>query len=81
MSYGFLVKAIKVTIDEQLLANLDATEEAKQEGRSAVLRRALGEYLSRRQQIEVAQAYARAYGEFGRVEELAGWESEGVGPP
>ncbi len=74
------MRAIQVTLDERLLAKLDATEEAKREGRSAVLRRALGEYLNRRRQSEIAEAYTRAYGESGQLEELAGWEGEGVWP-
>ena len=73
------MKAIQVTLDEELLKRLDATEEARAEGRSAVLRRALREYLSRRRRSEIAEAYSRAYGE-GGVDELAGWESEGVWP-
>lgn len=73
------MKAIQVTLDEELLKRLDATEEARAEGRSAVLRRALREYLSRRRRSEIAEAYSRAYGE-GGVDELDGWESEGVWP-
>jgi metal-responsive CopG/Arc/MetJ family transcriptional regulator len=80
MLYCSYMKAIQVTLDEQLLARLDATEEARQEGRSAVLRRALAEYLARRRRSEIAEGYARAYGEVGAVDELAGWESEGVWP-
>jgi metal-responsive CopG/Arc/MetJ family transcriptional regulator len=73
------MKAIQVTLDEDLLRRLDATEEARAVGRSAVLRRALREYLSRRRRSEIAEAYSRAYGQ-GRVEELEGWGSEGVWP-
>jgi metal-responsive CopG/Arc/MetJ family transcriptional regulator len=32
-------------LDEELVARLDASEEVKAEGRSAVLRRAVAEYL------------------------------------
>ena len=74
------MKAIQVTLDEQLLARLDATEEARKEGRSAVLRRALAEYLARSRRSEIAEGYARAYGESGVAGELAGWEGEGVWP-
>jgi metal-responsive CopG/Arc/MetJ family transcriptional regulator len=73
------MKAIQVTLDEELLKRLDATMEAQAEGRSAVLRRALREYLSRRRRSEIAEAYSRAYGE-GDVDELEGWDREGVWP-
>ncbi|PYR86414.1 MAG: hypothetical protein DMG19_13085, partial [Acidobacteria bacterium] len=42
------MKTIQITIDEALLAKLDADEETKRNGRSAVLRRAAAEYLNRR---------------------------------
>ena len=80
MLYSMFMKAVQVTLDEKLLARLDATEEAKREGRSAVLRRALAEYLARRRRSEIAEAYEKAYGEGGAGEELAGWEGEGVWP-
>ena len=80
MLYSMFMKAVQVTLDEKLLARLDATEEAKREGRSAVLRRALAEYLVRRRRSEIAEAYEKAYGEGGAGEELAGWEGEGVWP-
>jgi predicted transcriptional regulator len=79
MWYVLSMKAIQVTLDDELLKRLDATEEARAEGRSAVLRRALREYLSRRRRSEIAEAYSRAYGEAG-VGELDGWGSEGVWP-
>ena len=80
MLYCSYMRAIQVTLDEQLLARLDATEEARKEGRSAVLRRALAEYLARRRRSEIAEGYASAYGEAGAGDELAGWEREGVWP-
>lgn len=80
MWYSSYMKAVQVTLDEKLLDRLDATEEAKRDGRSAVLRRALAEYLARRRQSEIAEAYKRAYGDAGAGEELAGWENEGAWP-
>lgn len=75
------MKAIQITIDEDLLARLDADEEVRREGRSAVLRRAANEYLRKRRRRAIAEQYARAYGASpGLGEEFGGWEEEGVWP-
>ncbi len=75
------MKAIQITVDEELLAALDADEEVQQLGRSAVLRRAATEYLRQRAAERVAEAYQRAYGEApGLGEEYEGWEGEGQWP-
>jgi hypothetical protein len=79
MWYVLSMKAIQITLDEELLKRLDGTAEARAEGRSAVLRRALREYLSRRRRSEIAEAYSRAYGQ-GGVDELDGWAGEGAWP-
>ena len=66
-------------MDERLLEQLDADDEVRRAGRSAVLRRAVAEYLHRRRRV--SEAYARAYGRGeGLDEALAGWEHEGVWP-
>jgi len=81
MWYDPYMKAIQVTFDEELLARLDATEEARRDGRSAVLRRAAAEYLRRRERLRVAEAYRRAYADTATLEEdLDGWEEEGSWP-
>ena len=75
------MKAIQITLDEALLARLDADAEVRRDGRSAVLRRAADEYLRRRRRREIADQYAKAYGttpDLGR--EFAGWESESRWP-
>lgn len=75
------MKAIQITMDEELLAELDRTEEVRREGRSAVLRRAAAEYLSRRRRSEIAERYSRAYGDQpGLGDESTGWEDEGSWP-
>ncbi|HXT52403.1 MAG TPA: hypothetical protein VN811_15275 [Thermoanaerobaculia bacterium] len=75
------MKSIQVTFDEKLLAQLDATGEVRSEGRSAVLRRATAEYLARRRDSEIAEAYARGYGANpGLGEEFEGWSEQGVWP-
>ena len=55
------MKSIRVMFDEALLARLDASEEVRREGRSAVLRRAAEEFLHRRQQEMIAKQYREAY--------------------
>lgn len=68
-------------LDETLLERLDATEEVQREGRSAVLRRALAEYLARRREMVIRERYRQAYGDDGLGEEFAGWEDQGEWPP
>lgn len=75
------MKAIQVSFDEELLERLDSTEEARRDGRSAVLRRATAEYLKRRARQEVATRYRQAYGEGeGLGDEFEGWEDQGQWP-
>ncbi|HET9227999.1 MAG TPA: hypothetical protein VFR31_15090 [Thermoanaerobaculia bacterium] len=75
------MKAIQVVLDEDLLARLDASEEVKAEGRSAVLRRAASEYLARRRRETVAEQYKKAYsGNPGLGDEYVGWEDQGSWP-
>jgi hypothetical protein len=69
------MKAIQVVLDEDLLARLDASEEVKAEGRSAVISRAAAEYLVRREAISAQ--YRRAYSDGpGLGEEFEGWEDQ-----
>lgn len=75
------MKPVQVMFDERLLARLDATEEVRRDGRSAVLRRAADEYLRRRLRGEIDDAYRRAYAEQpGLGDEFAGWSEEGAWP-
>ena len=75
------MKAIQVTIDEQLLQALDGDAEVKRIGRSAVLRKAAKEYLRRNVAARIREQYKRAYGATGgRVPELEGWIGVGVWP-
>jgi metal-responsive CopG/Arc/MetJ family transcriptional regulator len=57
------MKPIQITLDAQLLEELDRTPEVKAQGRSAIVRRALREYLDRRREAAIAAAYRRGYGE------------------
>ena len=72
------MKAIQITVDERLLARLDADPEVKQSGRSAVFRRAVDIYLRERRRRRTDEAYRRGYGQGSAVEdEFAGWPQEG----
>jgi metal-responsive CopG/Arc/MetJ family transcriptional regulator len=75
------MKAIQVTLDDALLARLDADEEVRRDGRSAVLRRAADQYLRSRRKRSVAEQYTKAYGAgTGLGPEFSGWEDEGAWP-
>ena len=76
------MKPIQIMIDEELLAALDADGEVVRLGRSAVFRMIVAEYLHRRRQNTIRDAYEKAYGgKEKRVEdELKGWAAEGVWP-
>jgi len=75
------MKAIQVVLDEDLLARLDASEEVKAEGRSAILRRAAAEYLARRRREVFSDQYRKAYSDSsGLGEEFKGWEDQGSWP-
>ncbi len=79
--YTIHMKAIQIMMDTDLLADLDATEEVRREGRSAVLRLATAEYLKRRRSAEIRERYRRAYGaDVGLGPEYAGWEEQGTWP-
>ena len=75
------MKPVQVLMDEALLRLLDADDEVRLRGRSAVLRRAASEYLRRSRSRRIAEAYRRAYGkDAGLGHEFAGWEREGSWP-
>jgi metal-responsive CopG/Arc/MetJ family transcriptional regulator len=75
------MKALQITLDDALLARLDADDEVRREGRSAVLRRAADEYLRRRRKRTIAEQYAKAYRSGpGLDAEFSGWEDEGAWP-
>lgn len=68
-------------MDERLLRALDRDREVKRDGRSAVMRRAIAEYLRAKRRREIADAYAKAYGSGEAFEdEFAGWEDQGSWP-
>jgi metal-responsive CopG/Arc/MetJ family transcriptional regulator len=75
------MKAVQVLLDEPLLRRLDAHEDVRRLGRSAVLRLAAEEYLRRRRRAETTAAYRRAYvADAGIDDEFSGWSDEGAWP-
>ena len=75
------MKTIQITVDEELLARLDADDETRRDGRSAVFRRAANEYLRRRRRASITKAYRTGYGKkTGLGPEFQDWENEGVWP-
>ena len=75
------MKPVQVLFDEPLLRRLDADDEVRKMGRSAVLRLAAAEYLRKRRVRTTAEAYRRAYAKNkGLGDEFAGWETEGTWP-
>ncbi len=85
VEYLLRMKPIKVMFEEALLDRLDATEEVRKLGRSAVLRRATREYLERIRSTAIAEAYHRAYATTDESEaipgtELSGWGHQGQWP-
>jgi metal-responsive CopG/Arc/MetJ family transcriptional regulator len=75
------MKPIQITIEERLLQQLDADDEVKRKGRSAVIRQAVFEYLRRRRRAEIAAAYERAYGGKPAADvDWAGWTSAAAWP-
>lgn len=71
---------IQITIDE-LLKEFDASAEAQSEGRSAVLRQALREYLVRMRREKISRQYERAYArDPGLGAEFSDWEEQNAWP-
>jgi metal-responsive CopG/Arc/MetJ family transcriptional regulator len=68
-------------MDDELLAELDADAEVQRDGRSAVLRRAVREYLRQRREAAIDDQLRRAYANGGGLgPEWSGWEKQGVWP-
>jgi metal-responsive CopG/Arc/MetJ family transcriptional regulator len=76
------MKPIQIMMDEDLLKAFDQEEEVLKNGRSAVLRRIIAEYLTRRRRRGIAADYIRAYGTETNPlgEEFDGWKEEGEWP-
>lgn len=76
------MKAVQITIDEELLRRLDSDDETRKHGRSALLRRITREYLDAKRQRAIAEAYRRGYEEApASEEELGPWLEGQQWPP
>ena len=77
------MKPVQVTMDEELLRQLDALPEVKTHGRSAFIRRIASAYLRHRRKQEIREAYRQGYGdtpvaanEFDVDEDLLAWPED-----
>ena len=73
------MKAIQITIDEQLLERLDSYPDAGHRGRSAIIREAVADYLAKKEAEEIDRAYERGYREFP-PDEFKDWVREPIWP-
>ena len=75
------MKPVQVMFDEGLLEELDADEDVRRVGRSAVLRRIVGDYLRRKTESAIDARYRKGYAKgAGLGREFDGWDEEGVWP-
>ena len=81
------MKPVQVTFDDALLDRLDRHPTVRARGRSAVLREAAAEYLTKRDAEEIDRRYRAGYGAGGAAsdapgidDELDGWAAEGAWP-
>ena len=74
-------KPIQITIDDGLLRRIDRDPEAKKNGRSAFIRKAVDEYLRRKRKESIDEAYERGYREHPPTEDEFGpWPNALVWP-
>ena len=71
-----VMKVVRVTMEEGLLRRLDSYPEVRTRGRSAVLRKAVADYLARKEAEEIDRVYAAAFGPVMPPDELEDWASE-----
>ena len=73
------MRPVQVMFDERLLAKLDADEDVRKRGRSAVLRRIVSDYLLRKAESAIDARYRKGYADgTGLGPDFEGWEEEGV---
>jgi hypothetical protein len=75
------MRPVQVMFDERLLAKLDADEEVRKAGRSAVVRRIVSDYLRRKTESAIDSRYRKGYADGTALgPDFDGWEEEGVWP-
>ncbi|HEX5420251.1 MAG TPA: ribbon-helix-helix domain-containing protein [Gammaproteobacteria bacterium] len=55
------VKPVQISLDTELLRRIDADPEAREKGRSALVRNAVALYLAAKERCEIDARIARAY--------------------
>ena len=65
-----------ITLDEGPLETLDRNEEVQRNGRSAVIRRAVTDYLRKKHREAIEEAYQRGYGKYPVDSDLDGWADQ-----
>ena len=87
MWHALDMKPVQVTFDDALLNRLDRHPAVRARGRSAVLREAAAEYLTKKDAEEIDRRYRAGYGAGGAApdapgidDELDGWAAEGAWP-
>lgn len=75
------MRAVQISIDEPLLERLDADEDVRRAGRSAVMRRLIQRYLEQKRELAIDARYEAGYAGFeGLGSEFEGWDRVGVWP-
>ncbi len=78
-TYFVYMKAVQITMDEDLLERLDSVDEVKKKGRSAVIRMVLAEWLRRKRSQAIDERYRVAYADGDPLgKDWAGWEEQGA---
>ncbi|MDE3260739.1 MAG: ribbon-helix-helix protein, CopG family [Acidobacteriota bacterium] len=76
------MKAVQVTLEEDLLRELAADERVRRIGRSALLRELARDYLRRERERRIDEQYARAYAGGQRDDSRwQDWPDQGDWPP
>ena len=76
------MKTIQITIDPDLLEEMDNDGTCKEIGRSAFLRRAARHYLKRQRDRAITEKYRSGYAKgLAKGNDQAAWEEEQVWPP